>query len=200
MVVGRFDAEPVRKVNQPTRVTRGHEEAAQLRGIDGGRTERDTSLAEMREVKADVLSDERAPTDELKQPGRDFGDGRCAADGLVRNAGQFFDELWDLASGIDECLEGFEFRAVLIKTDSTNLRDAVGFGVQAGGFDIKGDKGAMSQLRTSVRISCESTLARPLAQPLAEHRLRGDEWCRVRKDGCARANRVYVESRRMNGA
>ncbi len=150
MVDFRLDAKGCGEVDEAAGLRRGHQEPGKLGSIDARGGNADAFANEAAEVERDVVADHDVAADEVEEVTGDRIEGRGAADGLVRDAGQALDEARNRSPGVDERLEGSEFAAIVVETDGADLRDAVGIGVEAGGFEVNSDVHAV---RTSVRIS-----------------------------------------------
>ena len=154
-----FNAEAVRQAHQSAPLASRQQQAREMGRVYPLGREVNPFAPQAAEVKIDVLADNWIAPRKRQQPLAGVGDTRRRADRGVRHARQRLDKVGDLPAGVYQRLERLDYIPVRAKAQRPDLRDAVALLVQAGGFEVKGDKGI--DHGENIRAGLRSLSARP---------------------------------------
>ena len=90
-------------------------------------------------IKIRIMGHQHTIANKFNEFRQNFLDARCTLQHIVRNTRQFHNFSVQLPAGIYKGLEAVNFLAVL-HDNGADFNDAIGFGRQAGGFQVKGYK------------------------------------------------------------
>ena len=141
MVNAGLNPEAVRQANESALFAAREEETGEMRGVYPGRGEVNPLATQAAKVEVDVLANDRVAPCKGEQLLAGLGDRRRAPHRCVRDAGQRFNEIRNLTTRIDQRFEDLDDFAVGAKAEGADLRNTVGFLVQASGLEVKGNKG-----------------------------------------------------------
>ena len=139
------NAQRVPQRAQAVTAGRGHEHRGQFVSVDHFVGEDHARGFQEAQVEADVMADDDGIAEEVGQVVEHVVQPRGAGDHRVANAGQAGDETGNVAGWADEGGE-FVFNAPRGEAHRTDVDDFVRTRVEAGGFQVEGNKSGHGKL------------------------------------------------------
>ncbi len=138
-MVGGFEAKSAGDFSEPMSRKCWQEVPGEFGGVDGFRLQPHLLAREVAQVEPDVVANDDGVTDKPLNITSNRSELRRFRGHLIGDAGESLDKRGYGTAGVDHVGERVEFTAGGIEAGSPDLDDAVVFGVQPGGFEVKSD-------------------------------------------------------------